>query len=323
MSVERGNSSKRSPKKCLGKSLSRSFSSFKESDLRGLHSFFKSSKSRKPQVPIYEEKASITIQTAARRLLARSKITKLRLKKDYQVYIADKREAKVRQDAEMQIMQDRIDAKKRRTQVELKAMRKTFEEKTASFLRDDIRLEVEEKLRLEVEEKLRLEVEEKLRLGVEESEASHYDIDNEFVFALQEEQRQLLAEMEEQALLDEAMREANVKLEMANIDVTKMFESINDFSTRKTVSIIKLSRAESKLAEEVLPKIQRYMGRSIIKAEIEKRQIEVYKRCMQKVLDGVHWAEWYDQPLDDFVVESITAAETQAVSEKSNLVEMV
>ena len=58
-----------------------------------------------------------------------------------------------------------------------------------------------------------------------------------------------------------------------------------------------------------------------MEAEIATRQIEVYKRYMQKVLNGVHWAEWYDQPLDDFVVESITSAETQASSVKSNLVD--
>jgi hypothetical protein len=46
--------------------------------------------------------------------------------------------------------------------------------------------------------------------------------------------------MEELALLDEAMREANVKLEMANSDVRNMFKSLNDFSTRKIVSNNKL-----------------------------------------------------------------------------------
>ena len=218
--------------------------------------------------------ASIIIQAAARTFLARVQITKLRLKKDYQTYIAGKREAKLRQEVEILIMQDRIDAKKRRAEVEFKAMRKTSEEKTAPFLREDIYLEVEEKLRLEFEE----------------AGAGNYDYDDEIVFALEEEQRQLLvAEMEEQALLDEAMREANDKLEKANSDVTKMFKSMNDFTTKDKVSNIKLCLAETKLVEGLLPKIQRNVGQKIIEAEIAtRRQIEVYKRYMQKILNGVH-----------------------------------
>jgi hypothetical protein len=66
------------------------------------------------------------------------------------------------------------------------------------------------------------------------------------------------------------------------------------------------------------------MGQSIIiEAEIETRQIKAYKRCMQKVLNGAHWAEWHDQASDDFAVESNTSAEAQVISEKSNPVEMV
>jgi hypothetical protein len=268
----------------------RSTTNVRENELRGLHSrvnLFRSSISQ--VVHRYEQKASITIQTAARRFLARAQIRKLRLKKDYQMYITDKRETKVKQDAEVQIMQDRIDGKKRRTEVEIKAMRKTFE-KTAPFLREDIRLEVEDKLQLEFEEA--------------EAGTGHCDIDDEVVLALQEEQRQLLAEMEEQALLDEAMRKENVKLETANSDVTEMFQSISNFATKKTGSNSKYSRAEKKLAEQMLPKIQMDIDQSIIEAEIEMRQVEVYKRYVQKVLNGVHWAESYDQSLDDFVVES-------------------
>jgi hypothetical protein len=216
-------------------------------------------------------------------------------RKDYENYIACKRETRLMQERELRVLQDRELQVKQQTEAEVRFMQAAMEEEKEA-LREDMRCRIEAGMKQQ---------------GSQPSfEPEQEHVAQQKIAELEKEAKELKSLMNGLEQMIAVVVEDNNKLQHNNDEVNGMFKQVNEFTKKKFEEKKVFSAKQKKLTKVLIPKVKSDIATASLEFMVESKWQEVYRGGMYKTVKGVWASDRYDQLLYDEVMDLIQECET-------------
>jgi hypothetical protein len=249
--------------------------------------------------------AVIRLQTVFRTHLARTRYKKAVLKRDEQALEASRLEKRRAQEEQLKLMEEQLRAIEQQSKADRRKLKTAFRaEKRAA--KERVRTKLKRLVKKLAKDKL---AEQKAVDSLGRLELSE----------LANESKRLKEDLKdmENKILNEKNRK--VSLLQAHNDISKVFDSLNEFCRKQTEGRKKLVTASEKLSRLFKPKIKAALREGVLACSIETKLKELHRGYMYKLAQGVHGSDLYDQLLHEEVMELITECEGSLGNDAWNL----
>jgi hypothetical protein len=204
---------------------------------------------------------------------------------------------------ELRVLEDRLLEIRRQTKADIRRMQEANE--------------LEKEMLLGT---LKRQIEKEMKLNVESGGATDIPYpDQEEKSKLENEAIELKAMQSEMEPLIAGMTEEHAKLQHANDDINSMFKKLNEYALKKVSDKKKLTDAQQKLANVLIPKIKRDISTGTRAFIVESKLKDIHRAYMYKLAEGVQASDMYDQLLNEEVTKTIQECESSLGNEVLDL----
>lgn len=167
---------------------------------------------------------------------------------------------------------------------------------------------------------LKRQIEKEMKLNVESGRVADIPYpDQEERSKLENEAIELRVMQSEMEPLIAGMTEEHAKLQHANDDINSMFKTLNEYALKKVSDKKKLTDAQQKLSNVLIPKIKRDISTGARAFTVESKLKDIHRAYMYKLAEGVQATDMYDQLLNEEVMKMIQECESSLGNEVLDL----